>query len=353
MMLNMTKRKRGKKEIFGRGEAKTAIFNYIYENPGVKKGKLEDEFSRNTVWYNIYRNNGELKDKVHIKKISAPKGKKIDSFYIKGEGEEGYKPNIDYLKFLMKEFVENEKKISDSKQNKKLICIINEMENICFNKKIRDEKFIDFLLTKASDEYYTNLDSMYRVWNCIQIVAQDLYHDITKKEEHDSIIEKRLIDKIKSLMVGYLEKIIFDKEIILEVRSDALDTIVGIDFEKSFGVAFKLLNRLDTKKQLAYAPWDDRQMTEFTAFRAMIGYILVIYAKENESNWVECRKQLLHLLDFNGDKLIKNEILTYLELTSLKSEIKPITEGKKKPATVSKLKPVTIIPRKIDEKAGI
>ena len=40
-----------------------------------------------------------------------------------------------------------------------------------------------------------------------------------EKRQRDiySIIERKLIDKIKSSLVGYLEKIIFDKDKILEV----------------------------------------------------------------------------------------------------------------------------------------
>ena len=96
----------------------------------------------------------------------------------------------------MNQFKMYEEKNSGSNPNKKLVYIINEMEQICFHKKTRDEQFIDFLINKVKDEYYTDYDCYYRLWNCIQILVQKLQMEIRKKEG-DKTVEEMLINQIK------------------------------------------------------------------------------------------------------------------------------------------------------------
>jgi hypothetical protein len=325
----------GTKQTHGRGEAARAIFEYIRKHPNVPKGELEEVFNHSTVWYTIYRDGGALKDKIHIIKKSMPKGKKIDTYIVKEEKSD--RPNKDYIDFLMKEFIEHERKLSDFSQNKKLKYVINEMEHLCFNKKIRDETFINFLISKTCDKFYLTVDSSYRTWNCLQILTQNLNQDIRKKGMQETGAEQGLLDKIRSSCIDYLEEVVFDEDVILHVRVDALDTIAGIDFEYSFNVAVQLLRKLDTQRPLVLAPWDTRQMTEYTAFIALIGYILWSYAQDNEKNWVECRKALFHLLDPNGDIIKKSEIQKLWEVTALGSKIPSVTITPRKPSELDKI----------------
>ena len=321
MVLNMVGQKRGAKMIYGRGEAAQAILEYIRSHPKVTKGKLEDTFNRNTVWYNIYRKDASLIDKIRIINLSKPKGKKIDAFIVKEENDDIDSINDDYADFLIKEFIDFEKSISEVGTSNKLMYIINEMEHICYNKKIRNETFINFILEKAIDPQYLMVNSLYRTWNCIQILAQHLTRDILEKKDNDTETEQRLLNKIHSTCNAYLEKIVFNKEIILEVRVNALDTIAGIDFEYAFHVAVNLLKVLDTKKPYSYAPWDTQQVTEFTAFNALLGYIISTFARQTEKNWVESRKKLFKLLDVEGDSIKKSEIRHLWEFTILGKKI--------------------------------
>jgi len=312
-----------------RGETKTAILETIKNTPGITKGALEDIYAHSNVWRNIYSDKGSLGEKLRIEKNSMG----VDTYYaIETEGD----VDSEYLPFLMNGYKSSSTLRDRAKQLEFLVDIIG----VCRERKIRDEKFIKFLIEYSNkrekwgcaDGLYGRFDFEHRhgiefhddnlFWVCLGYVALKLICDIENNGDTPSK-EKSLLKLIRSTG-EFFEKIIFNCKRTPSERVLALDIMREIQHPKRYDIAFKLLEEVNIEAGLDcsmspsllgyYSLFPRRTQgdnylnadrepcayihkgTELDIFRRQIEFLVFSYAKVN---YKECRKRLYSLLDAN------------------------------------------------------
>lgn len=341
-----------------RGEAKAEIIETIRNNPGITKGKLEDLHSHSTVWHNIYSKKGALKNEIHIEKSSTG----IDRYFLKKTHGD---VDTEFLHFL----IDNYKSSLISQDSLKQHEILSDIDAVCHEKKIRDINFINFLIeySRKKEKKCVNfnrsqyLNSDYEqcglenhndslFWIYLGKVALRLIFDIETEKNDDITVEDNLLDLIRNTG-GFFEKVIFSSRGPFE-RVLALDILINMLHPNRFDIAFKLLEKVDTEKELdgfssgskimghSIRPRErdddirfSRSVTELDIFRDQIQSLICSYA---EINPTDCRKRLYALLDVNLGSQSKKSIKGYarIELTArnqkMRNEIMYLLEATRK-----------------------
>ena len=245
--------------------------------------------------------------------VNRLKGKKVEEtlgFDKSGAPTKRYRSLIDkdiadsdYLKFL----IQNYESSTLAQDRYKQIQIKKDILKACQHKKIRDEEFIKFLIKYSKKKEHWKLDfeneNIYQedngFWLFLGTIATNLLRDIEIDKKDNATKEKSLLKLIRSTGV-FFEKVVFNRSRMLTERELALDALKLMRHQKRHDIAFKLLEKIDTKKKLEYYDVTNNHRkiftTELDAFRRDIEFLIFSYNKDNPT---DCRKRLYDILDDN------------------------------------------------------
>lgn len=289
------------------------VIKYIREKYGIK------EISNTTIYHHIRR----IKNNEDTDYSLIQEGNKYQFI----SNKEKYTADDSYLFWFMDRYLN----AFERKNQGELYWLRNELHDLCLNKIIDNEQFVDFVITMAKGDSYELFEKIgidlgantFISWECINLLNNRMKNNTLKKK--------------LQVTQDFFKKIVLDYEgkytTYGEERSKALFILQSFFTIKMVEVALDLLSNITPNKKLKFSPGKFRKISEFNLFKYQIELIISQFAINNP---LKCRQYLFEIYKkrkkSHGNKdIILKEISKLLEhVRYSEPQFKEIREWEKK-----------------------